>query len=297
MAAYNFVQLDPRPGAQNPEIDFGIEVTMPGFRNDLDHHRPGDNAETSSACEQALSCGLPSEGAVIGTVRPDADSITAMAVLESRMTDRRIDIDLVNAIGLMDRYGPRVEADLVGKNLVIAIARVATDFKRSLEDRVAFVQSCLDGTFSMYDVDKLVEARNAEFAAAEAASEITVVIPGKLVFVKSTHRFATTIGYRYAPTVVAFNPEMAVTAKDPATGKFAPTGETYAKFTLCRYDDHVPTDLQAAVNRLREMELSVNPAAAKNNWGGRGDIWGSPQNTDSLLTPAQVIAQVVMEVK
>jgi len=31
--------------------------------------------------------------------------------------------------------------------------------------------------------------------------------------------------------------------------------------------------------------------------GKYNDIWGSPQNTDSLLTPAQVIAQVVMEVK
>ncbi len=56
------VQLDPRPNAQNPEVHFGVEITIPGYENitNLDHHRPGDTNETPSSAEQALNCELPS---------------------------------------------------------------------------------------------------------------------------------------------------------------------------------------------------------------------------------------------
>ena len=55
------VQLDPRPNAQNPEVHFGVEITIPGYENitNLDHHRPGDTNETPSSAEQALTCELP----------------------------------------------------------------------------------------------------------------------------------------------------------------------------------------------------------------------------------------------
>ena len=51
MSFYTFVQLDPRPGQENSTIDFGIEVTMPGFRNDLDHHGPGATSADPAACD------------------------------------------------------------------------------------------------------------------------------------------------------------------------------------------------------------------------------------------------------
>ena len=272
---YNFVQLDPRPNAQNPAFDFGVEVTMkmPQGIPNLDHHRPGDTAETPSACEQALTCGLPLEGCTLATVRPDADSVTAMAVLESRMTSRTVNADLVKAISMMDRFGPRVEGDLPYKDMVIAIARRSADFKVSLAERVAFVQACLDGTADMGLVFKLVAERDAEFTAAEKASEVLEIVPGKLVFVQSTHRFATNLGYRHATTVVAFNPEMAVLVD----GK--PSGETYRKYTICRYDSNVATDMTGALAELQAFEAG---------WGGRGDIFGSPQNVSSTLTPEQV---------
>jgi hypothetical protein len=38
----------------------------------LDHHGPGDTADTPSAAEQALDAALPPDGATLVTVRPDA---------------------------------------------------------------------------------------------------------------------------------------------------------------------------------------------------------------------------------
>ena len=66
---FSFVQLDPRPGANNPEFHLGVEVTVPrllpaGIAN-LDHHGRGATMATPAAIEQALTCELPVDGAVI----------------------------------------------------------------------------------------------------------------------------------------------------------------------------------------------------------------------------------------
>ncbi|MBU1110124.1 hypothetical protein KKB83_00705, partial [Patescibacteria group bacterium] len=216
---------------------------------------------------------------VLGTVRPDADSITAMAVLESRATERVIDLELVVAVGMMDRFGPRVEAKIQKSDLVVAIARMAPNFRVSMAERVAFVQACLDGTVDMDEVARLKAERDAEYAAAEAASEVRVIVPNKLVFVQSTHRFATSIGYKYASTVVAYNPEMPVMERGTG-GQMKPTGQTYRKHTVCRWDSNVPVDLDAARAELQALE---------SGWGGRGDIFGSPQNRSSEVSPDVVV--------
>lgn len=273
---YNFVQLDPRPGRENPEYQFGIEVTIPVPDRvvNLDHHGPKATAETPAACEQALTCELPPEGSTIATVRPDADSITAMAVLQQRANGWPINKDLVRAIGQMDRYGPKVaEEEQEYHDLVVAIARYSTDFKAPLLSRVNFAQCALAGTANIGIVARLVAERDAEYEAALAASEVQVIIPDKLVYVESTHRFATSIGYQHATTVVAFNPEMPIRGEEG----------TYKKFTVCRWDSNVPTDMDGALAELRELE---------DGWGGRGDIFGSPQNRDSELAPIQVVATV-----
>lgn len=180
-----FFQFDPRPqGAEGNEKIFaagpvfGVEVTIPALASrcvtNLDHHGPGDTAETPSACEQALALTeLPDGEFNLATVRPDADSITAMAVVYLSCWDRHdeIDADLVRAVGEMDRLGPSalwancpecggVPPNAVGiaecgcgtyvpaslrDDRVVAIARVAADFKRTLEGRVEWVAQALAG--------------------------------------------------------------------------------------------------------------------------------------------------------
>lgn len=291
---YKFATLDPRPIPAATEANdvvfaddaqvLGIEVTVSALAarcslGNLDHHGSGDDAQTPSAVEQALTVDLPPEGTTFATVRADADSVSAMAVLMARMAGFPVNESLVAAIGQMDRLGPKVEAKLPHREIVVAISRKSADFRTPLVDRVQFVLDCMNSDTDVSEqVASLVAQRDADYAAALEGSDVREVIPGKLVFVQSTHQFAPLIGYHHADTVVAFNPTMAVIAMQD--GRLQPTGETYAKYTISRRDSNVPTDLPTALAELQTLE---------EDWGGRGDIFGSPQNTSSALTPEQVI--------
>lgn len=277
---FNYVQLDPRPGKENPTFDYGIEITVPRFLSgqpNLDHHGEGATSETPSAAMQALTAELPEEGAVLATVRPDADSITAMAILASRAEGRSINKALVADIDALDRLGPQAETTHADEPT--AIGRVAANFRMSMKERVAFVQDVLEGTADNERIAELVAERDAEYAAAYEASEVRTEADGLIAVVESTHRFATAIGYEAATVVVAFNPEMAVMAKGE-DGRFKPTGETYRKFTICRFNEHVPMNWEAMLAELNEQETG---------WGGRDTIVGSPQNTSSELTIEAVV--------
>lgn len=304
-----FYQFDPRPqGATANEEIFnagqvlGIEVTVPALAarcmGNLDHHGPGDTSETPSACEQALGyypwpgrpcCGgswdtyscpncdgmqIPPEiPAGLATVRPDADSITAMAVIHNLVNAWGIDPSIVADVGRFDRLGPSV-----GKpsQLVTAIARKSADHKIPLEERVLWVANILTGADKRQEIAELCSAHEAELEAARKASELTLRAGGRIAVVVSTHRFATTLGYESASVVVAFNPAMVVDPRDASKG-------TYAKFTVCRYDSHTPCDLPAALAELQALEPG---------WGGRGDIFGSPQGVSTELILDQVVAVV-----
>jgi|GEM_PF-1094693 hypothetical protein len=277
-------QFDPRPqGAEaNKKVFtlgpvFGIEVTIPALASrcisNLDHHGAGDTAETPSACEQAMVSELPQAETVFATVRPDADSVSAMAVLTSRLTNRPIDHDLVAAVGRFDRLGPSAGKP---EARVLAIARKAADFKLLLVERVQWVADLLAGADKSEEIAMLVAAHDSELEAARKASELTLRGNGKIACVVSTHRFATTLGYESAPVVVAMNPEMPVDPKDSLKG-------SYRKFTVCRYDSHTLCDVPAALAALQKLEPG---------WGGRGDIVGSPQGVSSSLTLEQVLSVV-----
>lgn len=282
--AYKFGIFDPRPQggeaneallAQGPV--FGIEVTIPALARrcvvNYDHHGVGSTAQTPSACEQVLAVALSPDGVALATVRADGDSVTAMAIFASRLAGRPVDAELVSAIGRADRLGPKAgERD----PRVVAIMRKSADFKSPLEARVAWVQAVLAGTHDPAEVAELVRQRDAELHAARMASEVKLAADGRIAVIVSTHRFATNLGYEAAVVVVACNPEMEVDFKDPSKG-------TYQKFTVCRFDDHVPVDLEAALRDLQAMEPG---------WGGRGDIFGSPQGVSSRLTTDEVVAVV-----
>jgi hypothetical protein len=342
----NVFQLDPRPqGAEanerfftNPEI-LGIEVTIPTLASrcslgNLDHHGSDSTSETPSACEQALSvripmpsyCGSGEEARqaleefpvpAMATVRPDADSVTAMAVIVNRCQGRPVYDFIVLDVGAFDRLGPSAGEPSVS---VIAIARKAADFKVPLAERVQWVADLLAGADKSQEVIALCVAHESELEAARKASTLNTVwvnthVGGQcpvcanqfalrsadggkttycdygcsgnmgdgtpIAVVVSTHRFATTLGYEVAPVVVAMNPEMPVDPKDPSKG-------IYRKFTVCRYDSHIPCDLPAALKELQALEVG---------WGGRGDIFGSPQGVSSTLTVEQVTEVVSRHLK
>jgi len=63
---------------------------------------------------------------------------------------------------------------------------------------------------------------------------------------------ASSIGYEYANTFVAFNPEMPVL--ENKEGKMTPTGETYKKYTIAKYNEMTQTDINAILKELQELE-------------------------------------------
>lgn len=287
---YIFAQFDSRPqGAENNNSIvenakggaalLGIEVTIPSLAEkcslgNLDHHRVGDDSTTPSACEQAMDAEIPPDGTTLVTVRSDADSITAMAVLASRRTGRRINSNLVGRVDQMDRLGP---AAVGCDEEVVAIARQASNSRLSMKERVRWVQNLLAGEDMDAEVADLVAARDREFKEALADSDVTTVADGRIAVVVSTHRFATALGYQHANLLVCYNPQMPLNFQDPSAG-------TYKKFTVCRHDSYVLVDLKSALAQLQVME---------EGWGGRGgDIFGSPQGVSSKLDLATVIKVV-----
>jgi hypothetical protein len=292
----------------------GIEVTLPEVAKycmmNLDHHGEGDTAETPSACEKALEMkGLRFFGnEVLITVRPDADSVTAMAIIENRFDQKPIDENLVKAIGRFDRFGPSAGRP---DDVVTAIAVRASDFKISLEERVRWVGEILAGDKKEQEIAAIITTHDLELAEAIDSIEISVHhtlkcnacgfddsyqeslgglgvqcgrctsvdtrnLPDVAVII-STHRFATMIGYQKAPIVVAMNPKFPVDFKNPSR-------ETCGKITVCRYDSHVKCNLPAALKELRSLE---------DGWGGRGDIFGSPQGVTPQISLSEVVGVVL----
>lgn len=242
---------------------------------------------TPTAVEQALACTLPVDGAVIATIRPDADSVGAMAVLANRGSNRRCDKRLVAAIAAVDKHGPLAVGFEDLRPLTVAIARKAAAAKVPLTERVVWVADLLAGDSASHseEIAELNRAREEEFAQALRCSAVELVASGKVAVVESTHRFATEIGYqRGAPIVVAYNPRMPVDFRDPAKG-------TYRKFTVCRYNEFVPFDLTMIRDELNALETARCDDGL--TWGGQMNIIGSPQGRSSTLTKEEVVGIVV----
>jgi hypothetical protein len=59
-------------------------------------------------------------------------------------------------------------------------------------------------------------------------------------------------------------------------------------YTLRRMDPFMPWTLEAAYERLNQIDPAVYSAKAANRWGGSADIGGSPRGTGTQLTPAAI---------
>ncbi len=290
-----FFQLDPRPqGTENNEAIFteaaslgipviGIEVTLPAYAGrclmNFDHHGPEDTAETPSACEQVYEFVQKNwtniadfKDAFFITVRPDADSVMAMGVVYAALNYGSVEPSFLRDVGVFDRLGPSAGRP---SDEVRALARKASDFQTSLEERVKWAAGFMSGGPANWqeEIPLICKEADEELEAARAASKVSLFSQGKITLVESSHRFATNLGYESAPVVVAFNPEFPVDPRDPSLG-------TYRKFTVCRYNSHVKCDLPAALKEFQSLEK---------DWGGRGDIFGSPQRVSSELSIEKVL--------
>ena len=292
---YTYISLHPRATtADVPAGTLGVEVTARHLAQacslgNIDPQHLGGDVSTA-AIEAAMSWPLPPEGATLATVRADADSLGAMAVLTLRAKGIPIDAARLKLIADADKEasgpwpGPRpapAPEDMVGS--ATPVMHLAADYARPLPDRVDQLacwlmdgdDSC-DEEIGEYGARALDEAR-------DALAGLQVNTHGSVAVVVGNHRLAFAIGYRHAPIVVATNPEFRFSG-----------GEPHLKHTVARWNSTTlpGMDWNGLVDRLNAADPAVTETA---RWGGSTSIVGSPQGISSGLTTEDV-ADIVEEV-
>jgi hypothetical protein len=290
---YRLALLDPRaePAAQLHLLGpatLGIEVTQPalaaacGLGNIDPQHRPGGDGR--AAIEAALDWPMPPPGTLLATIRPDLDSIGAMAVLAMRAAgepigrEARARIDQVARADRHDRGawpGPRALASRWTEPMPLAApALLGADAGLGLSERVAGMRRWLatGQTAPRYREKAVAACREMAAALHDGTLRVRPLRGGRIAVVVGERAEALRLGYCLAPVVVALNP-----AFPPAAG-----GEPHRKFTVAQYRGG-----QADFAALRQVLAVLEPG-----WGGSATILGSPQGTSSHLSICTVIRAV-----
>jgi len=283
------ILINPR----NPEyegVGLGIEITTPGYQGkNLDHHGKDDTQETPSAIEQALSVDINQipEGKM-ATVRPDMDSLGAMAVIMLRKDGKEVNSDIIKAISLLDREGPmrfkKEGRELLGlsgdenKDKWDEINRIlrAANYKITVESmpsseidkKILFMEKILTGQYDKKEIDDLYIKDICDLEKARKNSKIETILSGRAVFIESSYKRSMELGYDYADVIIAYNPAYQW-----------PDGTITPKYTIARRDKFVPFDLKKLLEQLKQR----NP-----KWGGQENIIGSPQGEDPQIPPEEM---------
>lgn len=214
-------------------------------------------------------------------LRVDLDALAAAVVAKNQLAAKSglLGTGRIAAIDKMDCFknGPwepqgTIEEALNRNDELGAMFAMASDFKAPIEERVKAMETWLLSGDEPAEYRKKYEAEKAEILAALKSGETQVFKIQDVVFVKSSLRAATTIGYTQAPIVVALNPAMPQREGDPIR-----------KYTICQY----------GVGYLSPEEISLQVVAEALNsleegWGGSPTIIGSPQGQSSTVTTAGI---------
>mgnify|MGYP001168471663 CR=1 FL=1 len=292
---YSYAVLDPRPTdaarmanarafATGPV--YGLEVTVPALADrcaaNLDPQHLGGDAATT-AIQAAIDWPLPPHGATLATVRPDADSIGAMAILALRAEQLHVGYEgetLIDTVfhvgttpvqggpGMWERIGLIAEADREASGpwpgprpigdaasllrSTTAVERMCADHKLTMDERVQRMREwLLTGRFEGMDAYH----QRALDEAEQALAALQVQVRGQVAIVTGTHRLAMSIGYRHAPVVVATDPAFRWQG-----------GEPHVKHTVARWNTGTLPDMdwQGMTAALNEADPAarLTPAQA-----------------------------------
>lgn len=286
---YSFEQFDPRPQADNSALIgrgnlYGLEVTVPKLAEACDlgnidpQHLGGD--ATRTAIEDATIVDLPNPEATLVTVRADADSVGAMAILAGRAEFGEGWLqspDVQRGITVIAEGDKESSGNWPGRRSITephemvtpftVVNSVASDFKLTLAERVSLVQDWLD--IGLFDGQYERQLQLLDEATTALSGLAVTVRSNGLAVVEGSHRLAMQLGYSEAPRIVATNPEF----------RFA-GGEPHIKHTVARWNTNTPMDWNGAKAMLNDAE---------NGWGGSSSIMGSPQGVSSKLKTEEVV--------
>jgi hypothetical protein len=300
-APYRFGRLDPRGGAEaeaaNADLlgegTLGIEVTIPalaarcGLGNIDPQHAPeaAGRVQDRAAIEAVRGWPVPPRDSTLATIRPDLDSLGAMAVLWMRAAGQPIDAAAVRRIAeiaRVDRHdrgpwpGPRpVTAVLNEDASLAAIALAVADHRLDLAERVELVRQWIAAGAEPASYRRRFEAARRELAEALAQGSVRLraVCGGSIAVVVTERPEGLQLGYCLSPVVVALNPNFRLQG-----------GPAHRKFTVAHYRAGY-ADLAAARHALATREPG---------WGGSPTIIGSPQGVASTL-PLCMVLRIVRE--
>lgn len=307
---YKFGVLDPRnvPEAKGHndsllgDDTLGIEVSVPALaqRCGLGNIDPQHSENSQrAAVENSLTHPLPRPGATLVTVRADLDSVASMAVLELR-SKGGIDLPPEFAADVIDRIADIAERDRFDRGAwpgpreiptrenpwsdasgtgnpsgIAALAAAISDFKIPLSERVETMKEYLiAGTIPTNYHQKVMSERTQLIEAMEKGEigvETKPVVDIKVAIVHSHHRAATSIGYMYAPIVIAVNDKFSFQGSEP-----------HRKATICQFDTGY-INMNVVKNELNSLEAGV---------GGSQTIIGTRQGESSEISVDQMLAAV-----
>ncbi len=287
---YRYELLNPRTDNSTlfeSEKVFGIEVTVPALAvkcsGNLDPQHAGGDA-TKAAIEKALTCELPPPGTVLATIRPDLDSLGAMAILEIRLKDL-VGAEVLGRVGLIAAYDTFSKGDWPGerewpssanpwpdgKNALAPLGILVMDFQVPLGERVGRLQDWLTSGRVPPGLWEKVEAERERLVRGISAGEVKLEVAGGVAFVETAHSAALELGYAKAPVVVARNPVFREQGSAPRV-----------KYTIAQYRLGY-LDMAAVTFGLNRLEPG---------WGGSPTIIGSPQGKGSGLEVETVLEVV-----
>lgn len=311
MHYYTYDTLDPRraPAAEahNDHVlaapVLGVEVTVPALAErctlgNMDPQHLGGDA-SRCAMDEALTWPLPPTDSILATVRPDADSIGAMAVLALRKEAgmdgsgedlwdmpyrlRTTGYLVQGGTGMMERGKLVAAADKEASgpwpgprpidsahNLLrptTAVEAMCADHRLTMTERVTRMRDwLLSGDFT----GQAGYQARAEAEAEQALASLDARVCDGAAVVVGAHRLAMSIGYRLAPVVVATNPAFSWQG-----------GPAHVKHTIARWNTvAVDMDWAGVLVALQSREAG---------WGGSSSIVGSPQGIGSDLTTGEVV--------
>lgn len=274
----------------------GIEITNPDISQfcsiniDPQHDNISNHDITSLEyvynCKESLidTCKIFDKIAFI-ILKPDIDTVASIALFELLLKDQfEINNDIVlrlKAIAKSDRHGRSnykhkkedyfffEDYNIYG--VPIGLITMTGDYKLDITLKVInMVNYITNGNFETIEKYSLIAVRNLK--KSNKNTNLEIIIPKKLVFVKSNFRGAISYGYKSASTVIAKNPNYNFGyGINKVIGK---------KITIAQYEHNKFIDLIGLKNELNELE---------EGWGGSSVIIGSPQTHPCTLEDDLII--------
>ena len=217
-------------------------------------------------------------------LKPDLDSISAAAIFDIYLDNpiwifQEKILERINAIADYDRHGRDVDLNNNSSNIKIprGLFMYVSGWQNNIYDKVNLTKTwIMDGTFKYINkFNKIVDKKNKQFLFN---SKIEIIIPKKVVLIKSINRGACGLGYKYAPITIALNPSYRFGInKSRIYGK---------KWIIAQKNDGY-LDMLGVLNNLQTLEL---------NWGGSPTIIGSPQDKPSKVTKDEIVEIVTQKI-